>query len=223
MALDEDLSLAVLQGDGPSQVGLYPPSVLGRWRPLHTLGEAALRHSRVGYTLSRIVQRMIFGPWTANALLYSQPLCSGLTRWRSCRGEPLGLGRWWPRKFGGRCLPRRKTEKVEGGSRRWGMHICWGWLVGPISPPRLRRKKERIEGDLIGVVGAPFSRPLQKGNQNHRERREDHLYITKKVMGQWLRHGAAFELGRREWFALRRLITNSRSSAFTGSFLKLFS
>ncbi len=35
--------------------------------------------------------------------------------------------------------------------------------------------------------------------------------------------GAAFELGRHEWFALRRLITNSRSSAFTGSFLKLFS
>ncbi len=31
---------------------------------------------------------------------------------------------------------------------------------------------------------------------------------------------AAFELGRHEWFALRRLITNSRSSAFTGSFLK---
>ncbi len=33
---------------------------------------------------------------------------------------------------------------------------------------------------------------------------------------------AAFELGRHEWFALRRVITNSRSSAFTGSFLKLF-
>ncbi len=30
--------------------------------------------------------------------------------------------------------------------------------------------------------------------------------------------GAAFELGRHEWSALRRLITNSRSSAFTGSF-----
>ncbi len=34
--------------------------------------------------------------------------------------------------------------------------------------------------------------------------------------------GAAFELGRHEWFALRRLITNSRSSAFTGSFPNLF-
>ncbi len=32
--------------------------------------------------------------------------------------------------------------------------------------------------------------------------------------------GAAFELGRHDWFALRRLITNSRSPAFTGSFLK---
>ncbi len=31
-----------------------------------------------------------------------------------------------------------------------------------------------------------------------------------------------FELGRHKWFALRRIITNSRSSAFTGSFLKLF-
>ncbi len=28
--------------------------------------------------------------------------------------------------------------------------------------------------------------------------------------------GAAFKLGRHEWFALRRLITNSGSSAFTG-------
>ncbi len=34
--------------------------------------------------------------------------------------------------------------------------------------------------------------------------------------------GAAFKLGRHEWFALRRLITNSRSSAFTRGFLKLF-
>ncbi len=33
--------------------------------------------------------------------------------------------------------------------------------------------------------------------------------------------GAAFELGRHEWFALRRLITNSRS--LPGVFLKLFS
>ncbi len=30
---------------------------------------------------------------------------------------------------------------------------------------------------------------------------------------------AAFELGRHEWFALRRLITNSGSSAFTGGFI----
>ncbi len=45
MARDEDLSLAVLQGAGLSQVGLYPLSVLGRWPPLHTLDEAALRHS----------------------------------------------------------------------------------------------------------------------------------------------------------------------------------
>ncbi len=41
-----------------------------------------------------------------------------------------------------------------------------------------------LEGDLIGIVGTPFSRHLQKGKQNHRERREDHLYITEKVMGQ---------------------------------------
>ncbi len=36
MASGEDLSLAVLQGAGLSQVGLYPPSVWGRWAPLHT-------------------------------------------------------------------------------------------------------------------------------------------------------------------------------------------
>ncbi len=48
MARDEDLSLAALQVARPSQVGLYPPSVLGRWPPLHTLDEAAQRRSRVG-------------------------------------------------------------------------------------------------------------------------------------------------------------------------------
>ncbi len=34
--------------------------------------------------------------------------------------------------------------------------------------------------------------------------------------------GAAFELGRHEWFALRRLIRNSRNSAFTGGFRNRF-
>ncbi len=47
MARDEDLLLAVLQGAGLSRVGLYPPSVEGRWPPLYTLDEAALRRSRV--------------------------------------------------------------------------------------------------------------------------------------------------------------------------------
>ncbi len=42
MARDEDLSLAMLQGTGPSQVGFYPLSVLGRWPPFNTLDEAAL-------------------------------------------------------------------------------------------------------------------------------------------------------------------------------------
>ncbi len=36
LARDEDLSLAVLQGVGPSPVGLYQPSVLRRWLPMHT-------------------------------------------------------------------------------------------------------------------------------------------------------------------------------------------
>ncbi len=34
--------------------------------------------------------------------------------------------------------------------------------------------------------------------------------------------GAAFKLGRHEWFVLRRLITNSRNSAFTRGFCNLF-
>ncbi len=38
MARDGDLSLAVLQGVGPSPVQLYQPAVLGRWLPLHILG-----------------------------------------------------------------------------------------------------------------------------------------------------------------------------------------
>ncbi len=29
-------------------------------------------------------------------------------------------------------------------------------------------EEARIEGDLIGIVGTPFSRHLQKGKQNHR-------------------------------------------------------
>ncbi len=62
MARDEELSLAVLQGVGPSPVGLYQPSVLGRWLPLHTLYVAALRHSRAGFTLFWIVHRRVFGP-----------------------------------------------------------------------------------------------------------------------------------------------------------------
>ncbi len=48
MTHDEDLSLAVLQGVGPSPVGLYQPSVLGRWLPLHALGVAALWRSKAG-------------------------------------------------------------------------------------------------------------------------------------------------------------------------------
>ncbi len=48
MARDEDLSLTMLQGAGPSHVGLYPPSVFWRWPPLHTLDGAALGHTRVG-------------------------------------------------------------------------------------------------------------------------------------------------------------------------------
>ncbi len=34
MARDGDLSLAALQGVGPSPVGFYQPSVLGRWLPM---------------------------------------------------------------------------------------------------------------------------------------------------------------------------------------------
>ncbi len=34
--------------------------------------------------------------------------------------------------------------------------------------------------------------------------------------------GAVLKLGRHEWFALRRLITNSRISAFTGGFWNCF-
>ncbi len=37
-----------------------------------------------------------------------------------------------------------------------------------------------------------------------------------------VKFGEAFELGRHEWFPLRRLITNSRSSAYTGVFWNRF-
>ncbi len=45
-------------------------------------------------------------------------------------------------------------------------------------------EESEVEGNLIGIVRSPFSRHLQKVNQNHRERREDHLCITEQVMGQ---------------------------------------
>ncbi len=47
-ARDEDLSLAMLQGVRPSPVGLYQPSVLGRWFPWHTPDVAALWHRLAG-------------------------------------------------------------------------------------------------------------------------------------------------------------------------------
>ncbi len=46
----------------------------------------------------------------------------------------------------------KAMEKVEGGSRRRPIHICWGWLVGHISLPRPRRKKARIEGDHFHII-----------------------------------------------------------------------
>ncbi len=55
MARDEDLSLAVLQGVGPSPDGLYQPSVLGRSLPLQTPDVQALSHNRAGRTLFLIV------------------------------------------------------------------------------------------------------------------------------------------------------------------------
>ncbi len=56
-------------------------------------------------------------------------------------------------------------------------------LIGRSNFPA-QAQNVRLEGDLIGIVGTPFSRHLQKGKQNHRERQEDHLFITEKVMGQ---------------------------------------
>ncbi len=45
--------------------------------------------------------------------------------------------------------------------------------------------------------------------------------LTKKSINLY-RFGMAFELGRHEWIALRRLITNSRNSALSGGFRNRF-
>ncbi len=82
----------------------------------------------------------------------------------------------------GVCRGERRRKWREGPDGEKCTFFWVDWKA--ISPPRLRRKKVRIEGDLIGIVDTPFSRHLQKGKQNHRERRVDHLYITEKVMGQ---------------------------------------
>ncbi len=44
----------------------------------------------------------------------------------------------------------------------------------------------------------------------------------KKMISFFMFFGAAFDLGRHEWFALRRLITNSRSSVLPGFFAIVF-
>ncbi len=56
-------------------------------------------------------------------------------------------------------------------------------------PAKAQAEEMGIEGDLIEIVGTPFSRHLQKGKENHRERWGDYLYITEKVMGQRLNLG----------------------------------
>ncbi len=45
-------------------------------------------------------------------------------------------------------------------------------LFGLICRSHFTAQAQAEEGDLIGIVGTPFSRRLQKGKQNHRERRE---------------------------------------------------
>ncbi len=47
-------------------------------------------------------------------------------------------------------------------------------------------------------------------------------YYKSSTAKRFWNFGAAFKLGRHEWFALRRLIINSRNSAFTGGFLNSF-
>ncbi len=61
MARGKDLSLTVLRGVGPSQVGLYQPSVLVRWLPFSRCDRPLTQHSVK--TLFWIFHRRIFGPW----------------------------------------------------------------------------------------------------------------------------------------------------------------
>ncbi len=72
MALDEDLSLGVLQDVGPSQVGLYPPSVL---KAYSRCGRTMAQYSAITGVLDSSQKDL-----STIALLYSQSLCSGLMR-----------------------------------------------------------------------------------------------------------------------------------------------
>ncbi len=49
------------------------------------------------------------------------------------------------------------------------------------SPAQAQTNKGSREGDFIRFAGKPFSCHLQKGKQNHREWKADHLFITEKV------------------------------------------
>ncbi len=54
-------------------------------------------------------------------------------------------------------------------------------LLGLIGRSHFSAQAQTEESeDLIGIVGTQFSRHLQKGKQNHREWRKDHLYITEQ-------------------------------------------
>ncbi len=89
MARDEDLSLAVLLGVGPSPIGLYQPSVFGRW---------FYAYSRCGHTnaqyygINAVFDSSQKDPWTmrSNRLaVFAASLQWADVEPRSCRGEPL--------------------------------------------------------------------------------------------------------------------------------------
>ncbi len=120
--------------------------------------------SRIG-----LYQPSVVGHWLPFHTLGVAALWNSTAQPLVSRGNPwsrtsMNWGIWWSAsgaaKDGerGRSFPTMRHEHLLG-------------LIGRlISPPRPRRKKERRKGGLNGIAGTPFSRHLQNGKQNHRER-----------------------------------------------------
>ncbi len=184
MARDGDLSLAVLQGVGPSPVGFLSALSVGAL--------ALIAYSRCGRTKAQ--------KSGVNAVLDSSQ--KDLRTTTNKRIAVFAASLQWADavKAVSRGAPRSRrsvtcgirwsvsASEKDGESEGRFSTVMHEHLLGFICTshfPALAQPEESEERRWLDWDrGTPLSRHLQKGKQNHRARRLDHLYITEKVMGQ---------------------------------------